>query len=121
MKEKYLVKGSKKETFFGEYEDYEEEVSKEKLVALLNDPKVLIDEVLRRNSSAEDEDKIPVQSLCGGIEATIKQREEYSLSDIPDGDYTYKDEDGTWMVQPHRDGWIIEPHAMYLQPDEDVK
>ena len=32
-------------------------------------------------------------------------------------DVIYRDEDGTWMVQPtYKEGWLIEPHAMYPQP-----
>ena len=30
----------------------------------------------------------------------------------------YRDTDETWMVQPaHKEGWIIEPHALYNPPD----
>ena len=34
-------------------------------------------------------------------------------------EYLYQDKDGTWMVQPvHKEGWIIEPHAMYNPPTD---
>ena len=33
-------------------------------------------------------------------------------------DVIYQDEDGTWMLQPaHKEGWLVEPHAIYPQPD----
>ena len=49
MKEKYLVKGSKKETFFDEHKSYSVEVTKEELIDLLNDPKTIVDSVQRKS------------------------------------------------------------------------
>lgn len=35
-------------------------------------------------------------------------------------DVIYQDEDRTWMIQPaHKEGYLIEPHAIYPQPDKE--
>ena len=48
MSETYMVTGERKESFFSEYAKFETEVSKEELIILLNDPKVIVDKVMRK-------------------------------------------------------------------------
>ena len=51
------------------------------------------------------------------MDMTKSEKNPYDIPDIPESDYFYKDDDGTWMVQPHKEGWIIEPRAIYGQEE----
>jgi len=51
---KYLVRGSKKQTFSGEYEDFEREVTQDEL-AQLQDSKVIVNEALRKTIPVESD------------------------------------------------------------------
>ena len=52
-------------------------------------------------------------------ESQKNHSEPYSISDpYSTQESIYQDKEGTWMVQPaHKEGWIIEPHALYNPPD----
>ena len=54
----YWIKGVKKETFFDEYESYEDIVTKGELIDLLRSPKATVYEVSRRILPAEEWDNI---------------------------------------------------------------
>jgi hypothetical protein len=53
--------------------------------------------------------------------ARNQNKQPYDIENIPKEDITYQDDDGTWMVQKHKEGWIIEPAAIYPQPEDGDK